>query len=125
MLTVARTVAQGLPMQRRSGRGAAGVWWPIRSSKPAGRSSPPVGWFDSIAAPWTRKPLVWSGGGRTHVRGRVKDSFYERTTASHGFTSAVDTFNAFGGVLVGVDPGAVLSGAAVDGVAVAVLGVED
>jgi hypothetical protein len=22
------------------------------SSKPAGRSSPPVGWFDSIAAPW-------------------------------------------------------------------------
>jgi fatty acid desaturase len=35
----------------RLGRGAAGVWWPIRSSKPAGRSSPPVGWFDSIAAP--------------------------------------------------------------------------
>src|SRR3954451_22428016 len=32
--------------------GAAGVWWPIRSSKPAGRSSPPIGWFDSIAAPW-------------------------------------------------------------------------
>ena len=25
---------------------------PIRSSKPAGRSSPPLGWFDSIAAPW-------------------------------------------------------------------------
>ena len=30
--------------------GAAGVWWLIRSSKPAGRSSPPLGWFDSIAA---------------------------------------------------------------------------
>ena len=32
-------------------RGAAGVWWPIWSSKPAGRGSPTVGWFDSIAAP--------------------------------------------------------------------------
>src|SRR5207247_2735965 len=26
--------------------------YPSRSSKPAGRSSPPLGWFDSIAAPW-------------------------------------------------------------------------
>ena len=34
----------------RLGRGAAGVWWPIRSSKPAGRGNPPLGWFDSIAA---------------------------------------------------------------------------
>jgi hypothetical protein len=27
-----------------------------RSSKPAGRSSPPLGWFDSIAAPWEEVP---------------------------------------------------------------------
>src|SRR4051794_40510780 len=32
--------------------GAAGVWWPIRSSKPAGRGSPTVGRFDSFAAPF-------------------------------------------------------------------------
>jgi hypothetical protein len=37
---------------RTLGAGAARAWWPIRSSKPAGRSSPPLGWFDSIAAPW-------------------------------------------------------------------------
>src|SRR6478736_6411035 len=37
---------------RRLARGAAGVWWPIRSSKPAGPGSPRVGRFDSFAAPW-------------------------------------------------------------------------
>jgi uncharacterized protein len=30
--------------------GAAGVWWPIWPSKPAGRCSPPLGRFDSFAA---------------------------------------------------------------------------
>ena len=34
-----------------TGRGVAWVWWPIRSSKPAGRGSPPLGRFDSFAAP--------------------------------------------------------------------------
>ena len=33
-------------------RGAARAWWPIRSSKPAGRRSPAVGRFDSFAAPF-------------------------------------------------------------------------
>src|SRR5437763_13300473 len=32
--------------------GAAGAWWPIRSSKPAGRGSPTLGRFDSFAAPF-------------------------------------------------------------------------
>ena len=32
--------------------GAARAWWPIRSSKPAGRRSPAVGRFDSFAAPF-------------------------------------------------------------------------
>src|SRR3954452_9290542 len=61
----------------RLGRGAVGVWWPIRSSKPAGRGSPPLGWFDSIAAPWAglrrvpcflrmaRKPTVGNNEGNT------------------------------------------------------------
>ena len=62
----ASTVAEGArrpgQAEPRLARGAAGVWWPIRSSKPAGRSSPPAfGWFDSIAAPWAR-------GGRTPER---------------------------------------------------------
>ncbi len=38
--------------------GAAGVWWPIRSSKPAGPGNPRLGWFDSIAAPWPKKPRL-------------------------------------------------------------------
>ena|SRR5829696_6199619 len=37
--------------------GAARSIGAYRSSKPAGRSSPPLGWFDSIAAPW-RKPCA-------------------------------------------------------------------
>src|SRR3954466_8197809 len=62
-------------------RGAAGVWWPIRSSKPAGRSSPPVGWFDSIAAPSLLGPdlapvISAPTPGRDyelHERGRGRD----------------------------------------------------
>ena len=46
---------QSLPARSRLvvafARGAAGVWWPIRSSKPAGRRSPALGRFDSFAAP--------------------------------------------------------------------------
>ena len=53
-------------------RGVAGAWWPIRSSKPAGRRSPAVGRFDSFAAPlggpghplrpgWAARPLPASG----------------------------------------------------------------
>src|SRR5829696_170446 len=42
---------------------------PIRSSKPAGRSSPPLGWFDSIAAPWAeapaQRPVI--GGSHEHT----------------------------------------------------------
>ncbi len=39
------------PLAPRSIRGgAAGAWWLIRSSKPAGRGSPPLGRFDSFAA---------------------------------------------------------------------------
>jgi len=48
---VPRIVPQGWLAAGNLARGAAGVWWPIRSSKPAGRGSPTVGWFDSIAAP--------------------------------------------------------------------------
>ena len=51
-LSAARCAARALP--------TVSVWlWRAesrlsesRSSKPAGRSSPPLGWFDSIAAPW-------------------------------------------------------------------------
>ena len=32
--------------------GAAGAWWPIRSSKPVGPGSPRLGRFDSFAASW-------------------------------------------------------------------------
>src|SRR3954454_5574087 len=35
-----------------SASGAAGVWWPARPSKPLGRGSPPLGRFDSFAAPF-------------------------------------------------------------------------
>ena len=38
--------------------GAAGAWWPIRSSKPAGRGSPPLGRFDSFAASWRQRGFV-------------------------------------------------------------------
>src|SRR3954454_22004308 len=43
------------PAIRIIGSGAAGVWWPIRSSKPAGPCSPRVGRFDSFAAPPSRR----------------------------------------------------------------------
>ena len=43
--------APGLADATYTGGGVARAWWPIRSSKPAGRSSPPLGRFDSFAAP--------------------------------------------------------------------------
>ncbi len=53
-------VTQGSSLLTTSGRarggsrnlrpGAAGAWWPIRSSKPAGRGNPTLGRFDSFAA---------------------------------------------------------------------------
>ena len=43
---------------RRFDHGAAGVWWPIRPSKPAGRCSPSLGRFDSFAASYCGGP--WS-----------------------------------------------------------------
>ena len=49
---------------RRIRIGAAGAWWPIRSSKPAGRGSPPLGRFDSFAASWLPeipRACSWSG----------------------------------------------------------------
>jgi hypothetical protein len=49
--TVTPVVTHDRLEPRNSAIGAAGVWWPIRSSKPAGRCSPTVGRFDSFAAP--------------------------------------------------------------------------
>jgi hypothetical protein len=43
--------------------GAAGAWWPIQSSKLAGRGSPPLGRFDSFAASWLKiSPFLLLGG---------------------------------------------------------------
>jgi len=49
-----RVPMRGIPALRPGfsfAGGAAGVWWPIRPSKPAGPGSPRVGRFDSFAAP--------------------------------------------------------------------------
>src|SRR5204862_4025000 len=43
-----------LPRARGGGLATA----PIRSSKPAGRGNPTLGWFDSIAAPWRKDPAL-------------------------------------------------------------------
>src|SRR3954449_4998797 len=46
----ASEAATDLLSSTRLAWGAAGVWWPIWSSKPAGRRSPALGRFDSFAA---------------------------------------------------------------------------
>ena len=59
--TGCRPEPEGPPCGRAPGRapahpricgGAARAWWPIRSSKPAGRGDPRLGRFDSFAASW-------------------------------------------------------------------------
>ena len=58
---------EGLPELRRApsvAPGAAPAWWPIRSSKPAGRRNPALGRFDSFAAS--------SAGGVQQARDRVR-----------------------------------------------------
>src|SRR6266513_736815 len=46
--------------------GAAGAWWPIPSTKRAGRGSPPLGRFDSFAA--SLSPDQAAGAGRQVAR---------------------------------------------------------
>ena len=59
----ARTLSLTTQTRLRISGGAARAWWPIRSSKPAGRGSPPLGRFDSFAASWLQTERFSRGGG--------------------------------------------------------------